>query len=142
MTDLHTGTCFCGSVEIEARGAPVEMGYCHCASCRAYNGGPMTAFTLWPDDAVRVTRGADRLAGFNRSGTSDRRFCALCGGSVMTLHPGFGSTDIPAGVLPSVAFTPMLHLNYAEAVLPVRDGLPKFRDFPAHAGGSGELCAE
>jgi hypothetical protein len=34
MADTHAGTCFCGAVAIAATGAPAEMGYCHCASCR------------------------------------------------------------------------------------------------------------
>jgi hypothetical protein len=29
-----------------------------------------------------------------------------------------------------------------ETVLPIRDGLPKLRDFPAEFGGSGEAVAE
>ena len=31
---------------------------------------------------------------------------------------------------------------YAETALPLRDGLPKFKDFPAEFGGSGEQIAE
>jgi hypothetical protein len=140
--DTHTGTCFCGSIVVEATGAPVEMGYCHCSSCRAYSGAPLVDFTLWHDADVRVVRGAALMVGFNRSGTSDRRFCSCCGSHLLTYHPGFGFTDIRAAVLPSVAFRPEVHLNYAEAVLPIRDGLPKLRDFPAHAGGSGEFMPE
>ena len=34
MADKHRGTCFCGAVEIEATGAPLEMDYCNCDSCR------------------------------------------------------------------------------------------------------------
>lgn len=142
MTVVHHGRCFCGAVEFTATGEPVEAGFCHCGSCRSHAGGPMSAFTLWPDEAIVVTRGAEHLGGFNKAGTSDRRFCRLCGGHLMTRHPGFGFTDVRAGALPGVPFRPQLHLNYAEAVRPVRDGLPKLRDFPAHAGGSGELMAE
>lgn len=29
--------------------------------------------------------------------------------------------------------------TYAEMMLPIRDGLPKLRDFPAKFGGSGEV---
>lgn len=36
------------------------------------------------------------------------------------------------------AFAPVVHLNYAQAVLPVHDGLPKLKDFPTEAGASGE----
>jgi hypothetical protein len=31
---------------------------------------------------------------------------------------------------------------YAETVLPMRDGLPKLKDFPKELGGSGEMVAE
>jgi hypothetical protein len=60
----------------------------------------------------------------------------------MTGHPGLGLTDVRAAVIPTVPFKPTVHLNYAETVLPVTDGLPKLRDFPAAAGGSGELMPE
>ena len=142
MSMTHLGACFCGSVEIEAAGLPEEMGYCHCGSCRSYSGAPLASFTLWKADRVRVTRGAGLIGGINKTGMSHRRFCTRCGGTVMTEHPDMGFIDIAAGVLPSVAFVPSVHLNYAEAVLPVRDGLPKLRDFPADVGGSGEIMAE
>jgi hypothetical protein len=35
-----------------------------------------------------------------------------------------------------------VHVNYAEAVLPIKDGLPKLKDFPKEFGGSGEAIAE
>lgn len=139
---ILTGTCFCGAVEIQASGAPVEMGYCHCGSCRSYSGAPFVAFALFGADQVAVTRGGDVLGCVNKTGMSARRFCSECGGHVMTEHPGMGFTDIHAWTLPQLAFRPELHLNYAEAVFPVRDGLPKLRDFPAHAGGSGETLEE
>jgi len=41
-----------------------------------------------------------------------------------------------------LAFTPGVHVNYAETVLPMRDGLTKLKDFPVEFGGSGETIAE
>lgn len=73
---------------------------------------------------------------------SNRRFCSRCGGHLLAEHPDMGLTDVRAGVLPSVAFKPQLHLFYGEAVLEMRDGLPKLRDFPAHAGGTREVLPE
>jgi hypothetical protein len=35
-----------------------------------------------------------------------------------------------------------VHINYSETVLPMRDGLPKLKDFPAEFGGSGEQVPE
>jgi hypothetical protein len=60
----------------------------------------------------------------------------------MSEHPNIGLTDLRPTVTPSVDFTPTVHLNYEETVLPIRDGLPKLKDFPAHAGGSGETMPE
>ena len=142
MVNMYHGNCFCGAVEIEVRGSPVEMGYCHCQSCRAYTGSPLTAYTLWRNEDFRVTKGAELLGSFNKAGTSNRQYCTRCGGHVFTEHPGLGFTDVYAAMLPGLVFRPTMHLNYAECVLPIRDGLPKLKDFPVHAGGTGELIPE
>lgn len=60
----------------------------------------------------------------------------------MAGHPGLGLTDVYAAILPGLDFRPGLHVNYAEAVLPIKDGLPKMKDFPAEFGGSGETLPE
>jgi hypothetical protein len=60
----------------------------------------------------------------------------------MTHHPTFGLTDVYAATLPTLAFVPALHVNYAETVLPMKDGLPKLKDFPSELGGSGETLPE
>lgn len=142
MTEKHKGACFCGAVEIEATGQPEAMGYCHCGSCRAWSAGPVNAFTLWKPEAVTVTKGKDKLAGFMKTEKSDRQFCTVCGGHVMTKHPTFGLTDVYAATIPSVKFAPGVHVNYAETVLPMKDGLPKLKDFPSELGGSGEAVPE
>jgi hypothetical protein len=33
-------------------------------------------------------------------------------------------------------------LHYADTVLAMKDGLPKLKDFPTKAGGSGEIIPE
>jgi len=138
----YLGECFCGSVKLEATGAPEAMGYCHCGSCRSWSAGPVNAFTLWKPDAVRVTTGADHVATFAKTPGSERQYCDKCGGHLMTNHPPLGLVDVYAATLPTLEFTPVLHVNYAETVLPIRDGLPKLKDFPAEFGGSGEAMAE
>ncbi len=142
MTDTHTGACFCGAVEIEVTGAPEAMGYCHCSSCRSWSAGPVNAFTLWKPGNVKVTKGAQFLGRFNKTETSNRQFCTKCGGHLMTDHPPLGLTDVYAATIPSVTFTPVVHVNYAETVLRMKDGLPKLKDFPAELGGSGQAVSE
>ena len=82
--------------------------------------------------------GAQHVATFEKTPMSQRKYCAKCGGHLMTNHPTLGLVDVFAATLPTLAFTPGVHVNYAETVLPMRDGLPKLKDFPAELGGSGE----
>ena len=138
----YTGRCFCGAVEIVATGEPVAMGYCHCASCRHWSAGPVNAFTLWQPPAVRVTKGGEHVEGYQKSDTSVRKFCELCGGHLYTEHPTWGVTDVYAALLPDFNYVPALHVNYQESVLRIRDGLPKYKDMPAEMGGSGDLLPE
>jgi hypothetical protein len=138
----HKGSCFCGAVQIAASGEPFAMGYCHCKDCRAWSAGPVNAFTLWKRDAVKVTKGASSLATYIKTDASHRKSCTKCGGHVMTDHPGAEFTDVYAAILPSLEFKPGVHVNYESAVLRIRDGLPKLKDFPAEMGGSGETMPE
>jgi hypothetical protein len=118
------------------------MGYCHCASCRSWSGGPVNAFSLWKPEAVEVTKGKEHVATFQKTELSQRRYCAQCGGHLMTNHPPLGLVDVFAATLPTLAFVPGVHVNYAETVLAMRDGLPKLKDFPTAFGGSGEMVPE
>jgi hypothetical protein len=138
----YNGQCYCGAVTIEASGAPVNMGYCHCGNCRAYSGGPVNPFTLWKLDDVKVTKGAELLEKFKATDFSVRCYCAKCGGNVFVEHPTLGLIDIPAGLLKTLSFKPTVHLNYEETILPMKDGLPKLKDFPAEIGGSGATMPE
>ncbi|MFO1159144.1 MAG: GFA family protein [Reyranellaceae bacterium] len=138
----YIGTCFCGAVEIQATGAPEGMGYCHCRSCRSWSAGPVNAFTLWKPENVKVTRGAELVAQFTKTPVSDRKYCTKCGGHLMTNHPPLGLTDVYAATIPDLKFEPGVHVNYAETVLPMKDGLPKFKDFPKEFGGSGDMLAD
>lgn len=139
MAEMHQGTCFCGAIQVEVTGEPIDMGYCHCQSCRSYSGAPFVAFTIWPADKVRVTGSA---GSYNKAGTSDRNFCSRCGGHFLIDHPHLGVVDVRAAVLPTVRFEPKAHLNYSERVMPIRDGLAKFSDMPTAIGGTGELISE
>jgi hypothetical protein len=138
----HVGECFCGTVRVEVSGDPEGMGYCHCRSCRSWSGGPVNAFTLWKPETVRVTAGADQVGMFQKTPVSQRQYCKKCGGHLMTTHPPLGLVDVFAATLPTLKFAPGVHVNYSETVLPMRDGLPKFADFPAEFGGSGKQVAE
>jgi hypothetical protein len=138
----YKGRCFCGAVELKVVGEPAAMGYCHCTSCRQWGAAPVNAFTLWPPAAVEITRGAELLGSYRKAERSIRKWCQRCGGHLLTEHPTLGLVDVYAATIPDVRFRPMVHVNYAETVLPMRDGLPKLKDFPKELGGTGESVPE
>ena len=133
----YEGSCFCGEVRLTVTGEPAAMGYCHCESCRRWSAGPVNAFTLWKPDAVKITRGAEKIGTYNKTPLSARKWCVQCGGHLMTDHPGMGLVDVYAAILPGFAFRPGVHVHYQETRLRIKDGLPKLKDVPSEMGGSG-----
>ncbi len=133
----YQGQCFCGAVSFTVSGEPVAMGYCHCQSCRQWSAGPVNAFSLWPPQALRVTQGEQHIGQYEKTAQSRRQWCTRCGGHLFTEHPGMGLVDVYAALLPRLVFSPSVHVHYQEAVLRIKDGLPKWQDLPAEMGGSG-----
>ncbi len=142
MPEVRKSGCACGAVEVEISGEPVVQAYCHCNSCRGWLGAPIHAASLWPTANVRVVKGADKLGVYKKTEASHRQFCTACGAPVLIVHPALGMTDVPAGSISGLMYEPALHVYYGEKVLSVRDGLPKFKDFPKDFGGSGETLPE
>ena len=138
-SNIYTGRCFCGAVEIEVTGQPAAMGYCHCSSCREWSAGPVNAFSLWRPAAVRIPKGATNIGKYQKTEKSIRQWCKTCGGHLLTEHPLWSLTDVYVAILPEFPFRPGIHVNYQETILPMNDGLPKQKDIPAEMGGSGEL---
>ncbi|QJF51457.1 GFA family protein [Roseobacter ponti] len=141
---IFKAQCSCGAVRLEASGEPVVQCYCHCNSCRSYTGAPVSAPVLWPRASVRFTAGEDHVDRYARSGaeTGGILTCQTCHGLVGIHLAGPDLFDIYAGLLSDFEFRPTVHLNYENAVLKVRDGLPKLKDMPEDWGGSGEILPE
>ncbi len=144
MSDNKTykGSCFCGAVELAVSGDPLFMGYCHCESCRHWSAAAVTAYVLWPPDSIQITKGEENIITYNKTENSYRKSCKICGGHIFTDHKTMGLFDVYPPVTPELDFKPGMHVHYGEAVLPMKDGLPKFKDLPEEAGGSGEMITE
>ena len=123
-------------------GEPVAAGFCHCASCRSWAAAPVNEFSLWKPEAVKVTRGANHVGVFHKTEKSYRKFCKDCGGHLFSEHPHWKLVDVYASVIPDFPFQPKVHVHYESTVLPMKDGLPKFKNLPKEMGGTGELLPE
>ena len=87
-------------------------------------------------------RAKTKSASTTRTSGSYRQWCKVCGGHLLTRHPHWELVDVYAATIPSFPFAPGVHVNYESTVLPMKDGLPKLKDFPEELGGSGETLAE
>ena len=140
-SNAHEGQCYCGSVHVKVTGDPVFAAYCHCESCRKWHSAPMAALCAWPEDAVTVT---GEVVVSKKTDETQRTSCTKCGGNVLTTKPGLGWKVVYPLTLSGsdFAYQPGLHIFYGERVIDFKDGLPKFADVPAEAGGSGTMMDE
>jgi len=60
----------------------------------------------------------------------------------MTGHPYWVLSDVQAATIPAQPFVAVLHCNCAEKALPVKDGLPKMKDYLSGLGGGGKNVPE
>jgi hypothetical protein len=98
---MRIARCSCGSVEIEASGAPITSAVCYCDSCQQgsreiealTNAPPVlgadggTAYVLYRKDRIAYAKGAERLHGYKidaKSTTS--RVVATCCNSAMVMR--------------------------------------------------------
>lgn len=128
--------CRCGNVHLSITADPVAQMYCHCNDCRAAHGGAYVASSVYPASAVQVTRGQPSPIVVKHR----QRFrCAACGTFLFNeIEEAGGLRAVNAFLLPKGAFTPQMHINCQDAVLPVVDNLPHFKGFPSSFGGSDE----
>ena len=87
-------------------------------------------------------QGRENIGVYHKTENSYRKFCKICGGHLLTDHPGSGSIDVYAATIPTYRHEPKLHVHYGESVLHIKDGLPKMKDMPKEMGGSGETLPE
>ncbi|HLY00662.1 MAG TPA: hypothetical protein VKR62_18350 [Roseiarcus sp.] len=73
--------------------------------------------------------------------TVERMRCAKCGTYLFSELANVGMRSVNAYLLPKGSFAPQFHVQCAHAVLPVVDGLPPYKGFPASFGGSEEFVA-
>ena len=142
MGNISKGQCFCGAVEFEISGTPTVMGYCHCDDCTSWAAAPINAFGLWPRDSVKVTKGNEKITSFSKSGSAHRKSCMTCGGNLFNDLPSLELVGVYPNLVPDLKHEPTMHVCYEERTISIKDGLPKFSDFPNEFGGSGETLPE
>lgn len=146
---MTTIACDCGTIQMEADGAPMLSAVCHCTSCRtagqafdaASGGAPIvdaaggTPVVLWRKDRIRCVAGGARLEAHRLTAQSPtRRMVASCCGTPMFLDftKGFWVTVYRTRIADAPA--PSMRVMTADVPAGVTlpdDGLARFR---GHSG--------
>ena len=139
----YSGKCMCGAVKIEVEGKPIAMMVCHCNVCRSWSASPVNGATLFKPPQFKITQGTNFIDSFSLTEGHDRQWCNKCGGHLFTDHATtYGIIDVYGSILENFSFKPTAHVNYENTILPIKGGLPKFKDFPEDFGGTGTLLTE
>jgi hypothetical protein len=95
MTDIHTGSCLCGTVRFKTSGALRGVHYCHCSQCRKQSGHYYAA-TSAADTELDVT-GAENVTWYESSDFARRGFCRVCGSALFWKRNKSEATSVMAG---------------------------------------------
>lgn len=75
-TITASGSCLCGSVQINTTTLSKELGACHCGMCRKWNGGPFLTVDGGPSFKIN---GLESITTYDSSEWAERSFCKKCG---------------------------------------------------------------
>jgi hypothetical protein len=132
MTEIQ---CRCGAVHVELSGEPVAQFFCHCDDCQKVHGGAYVPESVYPAEAVTVTKGSPVRWALKRN---PRATCPACGTRLFIDVPSLRLRGVNGYLLPPGQFNPSFHMQCQFAVRPVKDDLPHFKSRPAQFGGSDE----
>jgi hypothetical protein len=138
MDTVTTIECLCGEVKMALQGEPLFSFYCHCDDCQAVHGAAYIPGALYRYQQTRIVAGEPVI--FRRRITA-RGTCRVCGTRMFAEPPGEQIRTIIGTLLPPDTFHPTFHIQCQHARLPVRDGLPHYKAFPARFGGSDDVVA-
>lgn len=138
----YNGRCFCGNIEFEVAGPSGLELICHCQDCSYFQAN--TSNQMFQEGRVKVTKGEEHVGTFThpRLNATHRVFCKQCGCYCFARATMFNMIGIPRDRLfvntnPIPPIAPSMHVNYHNKRMVMKDGLPKFKDFPSAFGGSG-----
>lgn len=127
------GGCHCGAIRYQAEGEPITHALCHCTDCRRHAGAPMVGWIMYPQAAVKVTKGQPKIYASSTDGR--RHFCPDCGTCLFFTNavvlPGIIDVQSATSDDPG-AFPPRVNVQAAERMpwLGHIHDLPTFDRYP------------
>ncbi|SJX62147.1 uncharacterized protein SRS1_12995 [Sporisorium reilianum f. sp. reilianum] len=134
----YRAKCWCGKLEFEYHGDPIDAKHCHCTQCQRLHGAPFQWAALFHKTSVRLAQHCDPLnldffstqEGHSEHSVPCKISCRNCrspmadeGRNMVMAYPSsfvFKDNHVPA------VFAPTAHIFYAERVLDLDDDIPKW----------------
>jgi hypothetical protein len=94
---IHRGSCLCGAVRYEVRGALRDVVVCHCSMCRKQTGHYLAASSTRAEHLKII--GEDALRWYRSSAQAERGFCGTCGSALFWRPQGGSGISVTPGTL-------------------------------------------
>jgi len=123
------GSCLCGNVRYEIRGALGRVTHCHCSRCRKAHGAAFGTYGRVNRADFTLTSGESDIASYRSSPDVLRTFCKSCGSALQFIRESkpesfalaIGTLDDDPGIRPSLH----IFVGSKAAWLEINDGLPQ-----------------
>ena len=125
--ETRPGSCLCGAVRFETRGALRGVVYCHCSQCRKQTGHYYAATNVADDDLA--IEGSGELNWYAASPEAKRGFCRVCGSALFWKRNGSKVTSVMAGAFDSPSgLAGQTHIFVADKgdYYEIKDDLPRY----------------
>ena len=104
------GSCLCGSVRYEIRGAVGRVVHCHCSMCRKAHGAAFATYGRVERNEFALLSGAADIGSYSSSPGVTRTFCRRCGSNLQfisdkrptTFSLALGTLDVDPSAQPSL----------------------------------------
>ena len=128
-----TGGCHCGTIRYQVDGDVIVHALCHCTDCRRHSGAPMVGWTMYRQEALKVTKGTPKV--YASSDNGRRHFCANCGTRLFYVNEQMlpGIIDIQSATYDDPdAVPPQAQIQVADRIGWMKSAheLPAFERFP------------
>lgn len=127
---MFHGSCLCGKITYEVRGAPQAMYYCHCSMCRKASGSSFATNMLIEKRYFSVSSGAELLKGFRSSPGEKRFFCSECGSPIYSeAKAQLGAVSVRCGTLdetPNMRPSEHIYVGSKAPWFEICDDVPQF----------------
>lgn len=132
-TKCYFGQCLCGAIKYEVDEIEPRMGHCHCSMCRKFHGAAFATLAEAKTDKFRWIEGEKLLANYTASNGTVRKFCRICGSSMIFCPAGDTgvSIEFSLGTLDSeIDLQPDAHIYIGSKAnwYAVCDDLPQFEE--------------